>query len=88
MDQFGLDIEVQLELDQGEDGEDELWDNKAELDKTTPPHLQVGKMSNIATSKYFVTFALRLVLATVRASEERVSESFGLLSNCFLACRT
>ena len=44
MDQFGLDIEVLLELDQGEDGEDEVWDNKAEVDKTTPPHLQVGKM--------------------------------------------
>ena len=83
-----LGIEVQLELDQGEDGEAELWDNKAEVDKTTPPHLQVGKMSKIATSKYFVTFALRLVLATVRASEERVLESFGFLSDCFLACRT
>ena len=88
MDQFGLGIEVQLELDQGEDGEGEVWDNKAEVDKTTPPHLQVGKMSKIETSKYFVTFALRLVLATVRASEERVSESFGFLSDCFLACRT
>ena len=88
MDQFGLGIEVQLELDQGEDGEGEVWDNKAEVDKTTPPHLQVGKMSKIATSKYFVTFALRLVLATVRASEERVLESFGFLADCFPACRT
>ena len=39
MDQFGLGIEVQLELDQGEHGEAELWDNRAEVDKTTPPHL-------------------------------------------------
>ena len=64
MDQFELDIEVQLELDQGEDGEGELWDNKAEVDKTTPPHLQVGKMSkmkhpNILSPSHFVSF-LRL----------------------------
>ena len=88
MDQFGLGIEVQLGLDQEEDGEGEVWDNKDEVDKTTPPHLQVGKMSKIEISKYFVTFSLRLVLATVRASEERVSESFGFLADCFLACRT
>ena len=56
-------------------------------DHPTAP-ADVGKMSKIATSKYFVTFALRLVLATVRASEERVSESFGFLADCFLACRT
>ena len=55
---------MQLELDQGEDGEGELWDNKAEVDKTTPPHLQVGKMSkmkhpNILSPSHFVSF-LRL----------------------------
>ena len=65
MDQFGLDIEVQLELDQGEDGEGEVWDNKAEVDKTTPPHLQTLakcqklKHPNILSPSHFVSF-LRL----------------------------
>ena len=39
----------------------ELCDNKAELDMTTPPHLQIIKMS-ITTSSIIATIALHNVL--------------------------
>ena len=52
----------------------ELWDNNAELDMATPPHLQSIKISIIPANEK-VTFALHLFLETGNAFEARGSGS-------------
>ena len=52
----------------------ELWDNNAELDMATPPHLQSIKISIIPENEKF-TFALHLFLETGNAFEARGSAS-------------
>ena len=52
----------------------ELWDNNAELDMATPPHLQSIKISIIPENEKF-TFALHPFLETGNVSEVRGSAS-------------
>ena len=52
----------------------ELWDNNAELDMATPPHLQSIKISIVPSNEKF-TFALHLFLETGNVSEVRGSAS-------------
>ena len=69
--------EAEFEVDQEEVEEPfwwELWDNNAELDMATPPHLQSIKISIIPANEKF-TFALHLFLETGNVSEARGSAS-------------
>ena len=65
--------EAEFEVDQ-EEVEELLWDNNAELDMATPPHLQSIKISIIPANEKF-TFALHLFLETGNVSEARGSAS-------------
>ena len=64
--------EAEFEVDQ--EVEELFWDNNAELDMATPPHLQSIKISIIPANEKF-TFALHLFLETGNVSEARGSGS-------------
>ena len=71
----------ELEKQQVELGE---FDNKAELDMTTPPHLQKKHFLSgvVRSTQLCVTFSLRPSLETEKAFEEQVWGSLGFQQGC------